>query len=423
MFENVKTFNIEDGVSFSFIKSSKFKTGRICFNIFTPLNSQNAAANALAAYSLKNSCEKYKTTVNLNEKLNLLYGANLNVSVSKLGETQVISISINGINGKYLPNEKESISSKLSDLLCEIIFKPNVNDNSFNKEDILKAKTELLDILSAQYNDKRIYAKKRCNELMCKDEAYSVCSIGQSEDIKKLDGKAAFDAWKNLLLEAKIEINALGEFNFEEILNNFKKNFKNINRNYKEFNYTSLIDIPQKVRYQEDNMKLSQAKLVLGFRAIGVKTREEKMAFRLMCAILGGTAHSKLFLNVREKLSLCYYCSSSYESNKGLMFIESGVEDDNIQKAKGEILNQIDSIKDGNITDEEINANKLSIKNIYMSISDSLVKLEDFYNCQTFEDEKFSPEECAKFISKINKEQIIKAANSLNLNMIYVLTE
>lgn len=423
MLENIKTFNISDGVSFKQIKDDKFKTGRISFNIFMPLQSETAAANAVALYSLKNSCEKYKTTTKLNTALNSLYGASLHTNVSKLGETQVLSISIQGLNEKYIINKEESVSLKLASLLCEVIFKPNLVNNEFNKEDILKAKTELLDILSAQYNDKRVYAKKRCNELMCKGEAYSICSIGESEDIRKLDAKCVYNAWKNMLSEARIEINAIGELDFDEILKNFKANFKNINRDYKKFSYTSLIDTPQRVRYHEDNMDLAQAKLVLGFRTIGVKTRKEKMAFRLMCAILGGTVHSKLFLNVREKLSLCYYCSSSFEAHKGLMFIESGVEDDNIQKAKGEILNQIDLIKAGNITDDEIKANKLSLRNIYMGISDSLVRLEDFYLSQTFEDEKFSPEECAEFISKINKDQIIKAANTLNLNMIYVLTE
>lgn len=423
MLDNIESFKISEGIIFNKIETDKFKTGRICFNILTPLKKETASANAVAIYSLKNSCQKYKTGIELNKELNSLYGAGLSVNVSKLGETQVLSVSAQGINENYVIDKNTSISSKLALLICEVIFNPNVSDNFFNKEAVLKAKSELIDILDARYSDKRVYSKIRCNELMCEGEAYSVSSLGKKEDISKLNETEVYKAWKKLLQESKVEITALGKFKFEEILNNFKESFKKIDRNYKEFSYTNLIDKPQKMKYHEDNMNLSQAKLVLGFRALGVKSREEKMAFRLMCAILGGTAHSKLFLNVREKLSLCYYCSSSFEAHKGLMFIESGVEDDNIQKAKGEILNQIDSIKNGDITEEEIKSNKLSLINIYKSISDSLVKLEDFYTSQTFESEQLSPEECAKCILRVNKDQIINAANTLNLNMIYVLTE
>ncbi len=422
MTTNIKNFDIIEGVSLKAIKDTRFKTGRISFTMFLPLSKDTASRNSVMLYTLEKSCRKYNSFKSLNEKLNSLYGASLMVDVSKLGETQALNISLQGLSDKYAINN-ESISAEFSSLLCDLIFRPNIAEESFNENEVESAKLEVLDIISAEFSDKRVYARKRCNEFMCKDEAYSLSSIGEKENVIKLTGKDIYTAWRDALSRAKIEMIALGDFDFDAIVNNFTEEFKNIKRNYQDFEYVKVLSNSKKAEYKEENMGLAQAKLVLGYRVEERKTFKEKIAFRLMCAMLGGTPSSKLFLNVREKLSLCYYCSATFDSNKCVMFIESGVEDDNIQKTKIEISNQIDLMREGDFTEEDILANKLALQNVYMGISDSLGRLENFYISQCFQDTVRTPEEYSKALDNVTREEIIEAANSLTLNMIYVLTE
>ncbi len=418
---DIKTFEISDGIRMRAVKDDRFKTGRISLTMLLPLTEQTAARNAVMLYTLQQSCNKYSSSKQLNEKLDFLYGASLNAEVFKIGESQALKLSIQGLSDKYIP-DNSSISAQLSEFLCELIFNPNTKDLAFVHSEIQKAKLEILDILSEEFSDKRIYAKKRCNELMCEGEAYAISRFGKKEDIEALSDEEIFDAWQSVLLRAKIEITAIGMFDFDKIAKSFEEKFKKIKRDYSPFEYVTIKET-QKARYVEDNMDLSQAKLVLGYRAQNVRSFEEKMSYKLMCAILGGTPSSKLFLNVREKLSLCYYCSSSFDSNKCVMFVESGVEDENIQKAKCEISNQLDAIRDADFDEEMISANKLALQNSYLGISDSLGRLESFYLSQLFEDKLRSPEEYADFILGINKNDIIKAAKNTALCMIYILTK
>ncbi len=418
---DIKSFEISQGVCMKAIKDNRFKTGRLSFTMFLPLEEHSAAKNAVMIYTLQQSCKKYSNLKQLNEKLDSLYGASLNAEVFKLGESQALSISLEGINDRYVLDES-SISSQLCEFLCELIFNPNISDSSFKDSEVEKAKLEILDILSEEFSDKRIYAKKRCSELMCEGEAYSISRFGKEGDIESLNGNDVFNAWKSALLKAEISITVLGMFEFDKIANTFKKKFSKLQREYSKFDYVKIKE-SQKAKYVEDNMDLTQAKLVLGYRVQNIKTFEEKMAYKLMCAILGGTPSSKLFLNVREKLSLCYYCSSSFDPNKCVMFIESGVEDENIQKAKCEISNQLDAIREGDFDEEMISANKLALQNAYLGISDSLGKLENFYTSQLLEDKLRSAEEHADFIASVSKEDIIKCAKNTSLSMIYVLTK
>ena len=177
-----------------------------------------------------------------------------------------------------------------------------------------------------------------------------------------------------------------------------------------------------KVKEETERQNVAQSKLVMGF-SCGINVNDDRVdAAKLMAIILGGTPSSKLFVNVREKQSLCYYCASSYNRQKGIILVDSGVENQNIEKAKNEILNQIEQMKLGNITDFEISAAKLAVEDSSGMVTDSISAIESFYISQIFENEILSPQEAAKRISAVTKEQIIEAASCVELAAVYVLT-
>ena len=170
-----------------------------------------------------------------------------------------------------------------------------------------------------------------------------------------------------------------------------------------------------------EEIEVSQSKLVMGFRAGIALPETETRAAGLMCTILGGTATSKLFCNVREKQSLCYYCAARYDKDKGIIVIDSGVEGENIEKLEAGILKEIDDMKNGVISDFEIDSAKMAIINAYQGSNDTVGGIESWFARQLLQDGFRTIEEESALLSAVTREEIIAAANKLTLDTVYVL--
>ena len=275
-------------------------------------------------------------------------------------------------------------------------------------------------ILERQSVDTPLHTGILAIDAMCKDEVFGIKRYGTAEKIKAATAESLCKAWQNLLKTAKFEILYIGDSPADKAKEVFAKAFANIERNV----VTSSTDVVKNVSKEKhitEEMELSQSKLVMGFRTQISAGDEEAVAERLMCAVLGGTASSKLFNNVREKQSLCYYCSSSYDSIKGIMYINSGVEGENLEKAEKAILKEIEDMKNGEITDFEIEATKLAVVNSFKSSSDSVSGIENWYTGRIFNGDLETVEEVSAEVNAVTKEQIVNAANKLLLDTVYVL--
>ncbi len=414
----LKRYNICNGVNFNYINCEKFKTGKISITFFLPLNEKTASANFVLSNMLKRQCAKYPGLLEIDKKLSELYGASLFSHVFKLGEIHGFTISLTGIENKYALN-KEPIFENLASLLSELIFNPYLDENGlFSKEDLEDQKRELLEKIDAEFNNKRIFAKHRCEELMCKNEAFAVNRYGSKKEVENLSAQDIYSAWRRNLKNAKVEIMQIGSSDCSYAKDIFEKAFAKIDRTHIE-ECTTEIKQANGIHEYSDIMKLSQCKLVMGFRAKNYNI--DSMCLKLMSAIFGGTPNSKLFLNVREKMSLCYYCSSQYNKDKSILLVQSGVEKENIEKAKTEILNQLSEMQSGNFSLEDIDAAKKSMINNLNEKNDSLSDIENFYISQVFDSKILSIHEATEKINNITKEQIVEAAQGVVLDTIYVL--
>lgn len=410
-----------DGVHFNSIYDDRFKTGRISAVIFLPLAEKTAAANAIFPHILIERCKKHPSLELMNRRMAELYGASISANVFKLGDAQALAISVVGLDDKY-SLEKEQIAKALTDLLCGVLFEPFLDENGFfDQGDLAQQKRQLLEAIDAEYNDKRLFARIRCEELMCKNEPSGVNRYGKREDVENLSAADATNAWRNALKSAKIELLQLGGADTRATFDTFKCAFSKFGREKTCDCTTKIIESAPDVSEYSDFMDVTQCKLVLGFRSGVTAPMQNSQVLSLFNALFGGTAHSKLFLNVREKQSLCYYCSSRYYGNKGILFVQSGVERHNLEKTKEEVLNQLEEIKNGNFTQDELSAAKLSMQNEYRSVSDYLRSLENFYTAQAFNNTFESPEDLAKSVEKITREEIIAAANKITLDTVYNL--
>ncbi len=410
---------IAQGVYFSTVKDNRFKTMKITAVAMVPLLKETVADFALLSQVLTRSTKEYPDFTELSKKLSSLYGATLTGSVQKIGEMQALSFSVSGIDDRYALTG-ESVSEELSKLLCKILFEPLVENNAFFETEVEQEKRQLIDMADSELGDKRTYANNKLLEVMCKDEAFGLRRYGDKELIAQVSSKELYAVWKKLLSKARFEIFYVGESSSKTAESVFADEFNKIDRDVFDVT-TDIVDRAETTAEITETMEVSQAKLLLGYRTDCSSMYDDVTAMRLMCTILGGSAHSKFFVNVREKQSLCYYCASRFHRVKGIMVVESGVEFENIEKARKAMEAELDAIRNGDVTDDEINYAKLAVANSFVSICDSVGGNAEWYVSQLGDKELVSVEEAIEAFNAVTKEQIVEAANKLTLDTVYVL--
>ena len=407
-----------EGVAFSHISDDRFKIGRLSVTLTVPLAKETAAAYALLVNILTRSCKEYPDFTALSRKLDSLYGASLYPLVNQMGDHQSLTITVTGIDDQYALDD-QSVSSELAQLLCMILFDPNVSGGKFSQEDFEQEKRQLLEDIDAEYSEKRMYAIKRCTEIMCRDEVYAIGRYGSRQDVEALTNESVYKSWEKLLKEARIDITFLGNTDPQKAFESFQQYFVTRPRTFSPIPCAEIT--PTEVKRIAETEEVSQSKLVMGFRCAYPQDDKEALENSMMSAILGGLPTSKLFLNVREKQSLCYYCSSSVDNNKGIMIIDSGVETANIENAEQAILEQVNNLKNGIITDSELEDAKLALKNSALSALDNLGAMQSFYLARRLRKGAMSPLEAAAYVDSITKEKIIALAKKLELDTVYSL--
>ena len=408
-----------DGVYFTDVRDSRFKTMKLSVSIIVPLQRDTASANALLCGVLSRSCKAYPDFTALSKKLSSLYGADLNASVRKAGDNQVLTLSASGLDDRYTLNG-ESVAKELSLLLCGVIFEPNLCGDAFAEGDVEQERRQLLELIDSEFNDKRIYANGRMISLMCSDDIFGIRRYGTAEDIRAVTPQSLFATWRELLRTAVFEVMYIGDSSPEQAMKVFETTFASIDR-APQSAVTRRVPDREEVKRETEEMNVAQSKLVMGFSAGTALPDREVYASILMCAVLGGTASSKLFCNVREKQSLCYYCSARYDKLKGFVVVDSGVQGENIEKLEAGVLKEIADMQNGEITDFEISATKMALINSYNASNDTVSGIEGWYSAQLLDGGFKTIEEMARLIDSVTKEEIVEAARRLKLNTVYVL--
>lgn len=409
-----------DGVDLVAIPANRFKTNQITISLALPLNSDTASANALALGLVTRRCEEFPNMIELNRELAHLYGATIYDSVTKVGESQVMSLSATCLDDRF-SLDGESISFDTIKLLTSLLFKPRFNENGeFFDDDVENEKRILIEKLNSEENEKRVYVLRQAESKMFSGEPYAVNKYGTVSNVESLDSKAVTKAWLNMLKKAKIFVTLVGDTNVDKVYDYLKNVFSFVERDFEPLQAPVFVPRAKEVKNYLERIDVKQGKLVMGFR-VNVKPDDElAKSMRSFSDIFGGGPYSKLFANVREKLSLCYYCSARYTRLKSYIMIQSGCLEENMDRAVDEIMNQLDVIKSGDF-DEEFESSRMALCDAVMSIADTPEALETWYINQITEEKLKSPTDVADEINSVTKEQIIKCANLLSLDTVYKL--
>lgn len=419
MSTNIRT-RLADNVYFNEIKVDRFKTMRLTAIALLPLEKETASDFALLTQVLSRSCKEYPDFTALSKKLSSLYGASLSAGVRKVGESLALTFSIAGLDDRYALNG-DVVSSELSDLLLKVIFEPKLTDGVFDSSEVEQERRQLIDLADSEFNDKRVYANSRLIENMCKNEAYGIKRYGSRENILKATPESLFKAWERMLKGASFEVFFVGGASSEGVQEIFKEKFADIERS-PEVLSTEIIRKAEKVNKVTENMEIAQAKVLMGFRTDCCKDDEGVFAMRLMNVILGSGTRSKFFLNIREKMSLCYYCFSRFNRFKGILTVESGVESSNAQRTVEAVLGELEEVKKGNFTEEDVRLAKLSVSSDFLSITDTVTGNEEWFVSQLTDPRFLTVEEITEKLNAVTKEEIVAAANKLTLDTVYILS-
>ena len=417
---NSKSYTeIAKGVKLLCVNSNKFKTNCIKVDFYLPINEQFPALNVLASL-MGHTSKRYNTVKAFNSKVEGMYDACFDASIATVGEKVRMRFSMEVLDDKFTL-DGNLISEEAVDFLVDILTNPNCDENGFDEEFTAREIRFTLENIEALKNDKRAYSVARLRQLMCEDEPYGIDHEKLAENVKKLDSKALLTAYKKMLTDSTVVITACGSINGEMLANKFKDFVNNIENRSPAKLETIFVKKADEVRYFTEEMEVNQAKLVMGLRAGMNNANDNYFPLRVMTDIFGGGPYSRLFLNVREKMSLCYYCGARLVREKGIIIIQSGIEEENYEKAVNEIFNQLDIMKKGEFTEEDFNSSIISLCDAFKGVEDSPVGICNFYSSQDFDDEIVSGPEFAEKISQVTREQVIEAAKKVSIDSVYLL--
>ena len=419
-----KIQEIKRGIKTHMIQTNKFKTNLFAIFLSVPLNRQSVTQNALIPAVLRRGTANLKTQEEISIELENMYGATLDCGVEKTGDNQTLKFYLETLNDTFLP-EQENLSKKAIELLLDVVFNPLTENGNLKKEYVDSEKKTIKRLIEGKIDNKDMYAYNRCIEEMYKNKPYGLYKYGYIEDLDKIDEKNLYEAYKKLLDESKIDIFVSGNYGNNDIIDviNENINIKNLKpREDKHIINTEEKERKEKVEVQtiQEPKDVTQGKLVIGLD-IDFYEPDSKYAMCLYNVILGESATSKMFQNVREKAGLAYSARSTYVRQKNNIFIRAGIEIANYEKALNIIKEQLEDMKNGKFTDEDIeNAKKYMVAGI-KTVQDEQDSEITYYMGQELSGKLIYFEDYINKINDVTREQIDQIAKNININTIYFL--
>ncbi|MBR2483194.1 MAG: insulinase family protein [Oscillospiraceae bacterium] len=404
------------GVRLSYLPSRKFKTGMLSANFVLPVTKGSMETDSLLGAVLRRGSERYGDMKQISEALDLLYGAQVTPVFRRKSERCCIGFTASCVDDAFVPGGMQLLEST-TEMLFEILLHPALENGVFRSDYVQQEKDNLLDAIRSRINDKREWADYRLMKELCAGEAYGLTR--EEEDVLTITPESLFARWREVLETAPLELFYCGSAPLERVEKAMRHALRDLPRG-------TLLTLPpvyphvarEEVQRITERMDVTQGKLAMGFSC----TAEDVPAMILANTLFGGSSNSKLFMNVREKLSLCYYASSGYHRSKGLVTVSSGVEFANFQRAFDEIMLQLEAVQNFDLEDWELSGARSTVRNAFRSYADSQRRLEDFTLGESVSGEDRLLEDYLHDLENATEERIQAAAKTVRLDTAYFLT-
>lgn len=409
----------KEGYSLHLIQTEKYKTNTLIWKMKAPLEKETVTLRALLPHVLQSSTKKHPTTAKLRTYLDQLYGATLQVDLSKKGDYHIITFTIEIANETFL-KDSTPLLQKAIQLLKEVLLEPNAENQSFQANTVEKEKRTLKQRIKSVYDDKMRYASVRIMQEMCKGDPYSLYVHGELDDVDTINESSLYTYYEKAMSEDELDLYIIGNFDRNEV-EQYCSELRFASREPKTVQ-GPVHETVEKVKEIVERQELKQGKLNIGYRTNIRFGDDDYFALQLFNGIFGGFPHSKLFINVREKANLAYYAASRLESHKGLMMVMSGIDNNNFEKAVTIIKEQMQLMKDGDITEKEIEQTKAVIENQFLETIDTARGLTEILYHNVVAHQTIELDEWLGRVRKTTKNDIIEAAHKIEMDTVYFLT-
>ncbi|PWM15205.1 MAG: insulinase family protein [Clostridia bacterium] len=411
------------GVWLNHLRSDKFKTACMSLTLLTQLKRDSASMNALIPYVLRRGTTRYGDMEALSARLEELYGAAVEPVVRRIGEIQCVGFYASLPEREYLPGGQDVLRDT-AELMGELLLSPATRGGLLLPQYVDSERDKMLDTIRSRINEKRGYSLFRCIEEMCCYEDFAVGRLGGEMECQAIHYQKLTKHYRALLQTCPLEIFYCGRAGEDEVASAMRDALSALPRGGIDYDLGTDVRmnaLEEAPRYVEEELPVSQGKLVIGFRLGECMEDPDIAALHVFNSVYGSGTSSKLFMNVRERLSLCYYASSIIDIHKGIMLVASGIEFEKFGAARDEILAQLEAMKRGEITEAELNAAKAGVASDLRSLMDSQGELEGFYLAQALDGADYGPMELAELAESVTKEDVVAIANSVECDLIYFL--
>lgn len=415
----ITTTELIPGVTLRCFSDTRFKQGCMSLQIVRPMCRQEAAVNALLPAVLLRGTEKSPDLRSITLRLDDLYGASVGALVRRIGDYQTTGLSCGFMEDAYAL-KGDAILTPMAAFLEELLTQPVMEDGGFSKDYVESEKRNLISAIDSQRNDKRIYAAGQMMALMCQGDSFGIPRLGYREDVAAIDHKSAYRHYQRILRESPIHLFYVGSACAQQVAGLLKPMFLKLPRAYQPLPpQTAFHPCPPQERTEA--MEVTQGKLCMGF-VTPITLRDPRFAAMQMCnTIFGGSMTNKLFMVIREKMSLCYDIGSGYHGSKGIVSVSAGIDSAMEQTVRQEVVNQLRACQQGQITPQELEGARQTLLCQLRQTHDSPGNIENYYATAALSGLPMTPEQYMQAVEAVSVEEIVEAANTLTLHTVYFL--
>ena len=415
----IHTFILSEGVTLRCCRDARFKQGCLSFQIVRPMAANENAMNALLPSVLLRGTRMHGDLRSITHRLDELYGASVSAVVRRVGDYQTTGLYCGFMDDRFaLPGDQ--VLKPMLAFLAELLLDSPTENGGFLTSFVESEKKNLIATIESEMNDKRAYAMGKLLRTMCREDTFGLPRLGDTEQVAAIDPVVLYDHYQKILRESPVEIFYVGSADPEEISALLQPLLSRLERSYVNletqtgFHTCSGSDLTE-------TMEVSQGKLCMGFVTPITNRTEEFPAMQLLNTIFGSGMTSKLFMNIREKMSLAYSIGSGYYGTKGIVTVSAGIDFDKEELTRQEVLRQLKACQEGDISEEELTAARQAVLSSLRATHDSPGSIEGYYATAALSGMKMTPAEYMVAIEAVTEEQVVAAANSLNLHTTYFL--
>lgn len=415
----IETRNLMQGITLRCCQDSRFKHGCLTFQLVRQMQLRESAYNALLPAVLLRGTALHRDLRAITEHLDTLYGAAVNTLVRRIGDYQTVGLYLSFMDDRFTFAGGQVLAPMIA-FLEELLFDPLMENGAFLPEIVESEKKNLIATIEAERNDKRAYAMGRLLREMCADDAFGLPRLGDVQTVSQISAEALYAHFQDILHQSPVEIFYVGSSTPDDICALLQPLVARLGaRDVALPPQTELRTAPPSDRVEM--LDVAQGKLCMGFTTPITNRDARYPAMQLLNTVLGAGMTSKLFMQVREKLSLCYHIGASYYGSKGVITVAAGIEFENEQRTREEILRQIDACKRGDITPEELACAKEAVLSSLRATHDSVSSIEGYYATGALSGMPLTPDAYMQAIAQVSVEEVVAAANTLTLHSTYFL--